>query len=194
MTYARDNDTSVIRGRSTKKGRGWNSHGADKQSAAWWLPVIFGVSRTNRVCKRYPDKKQIAWDIAVASEIAFYTYSKSSCPAEKSFNGYGCSNSEEQGVIELWAEVSKKLLSIAEKQKKKWACQTLRPALTRYISTSDRQWNMRTAVGSQTTIWESPTTYVLQPRIAFLTKTTTLWIGSRARNVLLPTRLRGKKQ
>ena len=34
-----------------------------------FMPITLGVSRTNRVCYGIRDKKQTAWDIAVASRI-----------------------------------------------------------------------------------------------------------------------------
>ncbi len=64
---------------------------ADPQGS---LSISLGIKR--------PDELDVSLaTLAVASEIAFYTYSKSSCPAEKNFKGLRCSNSEEQGVIEL---------------------------------------------------------------------------------------------
>ena len=43
MTLTGDNDTSVIRGRSIKKGRGWNSHGATCSSRLCCSHYIRGV-------------------------------------------------------------------------------------------------------------------------------------------------------
>lgn len=38
------------------------------------MPITLGVSRTNRVCYGVRDKKQTAWDIAVASRISRYIF------------------------------------------------------------------------------------------------------------------------
>ena len=38
------------------------------------MPITLGVSRTNRVCYGVREKKQIAFDIAVASRISRYIF------------------------------------------------------------------------------------------------------------------------
>lgn len=39
-----------------------------------FMPITLGVSRTNRVCYGIRDKKQTAWDIAVASRMFRYIF------------------------------------------------------------------------------------------------------------------------
>lgn len=60
ITGTRNNDTSVIRGRATKKARGWESHGVECAAQPCDNFPSLGTSRTNRGAKKIIHKGNYA--------------------------------------------------------------------------------------------------------------------------------------